>query len=697
MKSHAEIVREFASRKGISNRGLALQKDNSAKSDEFYSANRMDYREQLDFPFSARKKITVEFNLVKPYVNAVAGFMVQNRRMAKYVARVPQRQEQDRFSKDANAISDYIRKNTRADQVESIQNKQMLIKGYGAVETAMTYGDGYATRDPNGEVLMGDVTDDVGWDPMARMQNLLDSRWCFYRKSYALEDAKKLFNDSDEDDFDVADDRSETGFQYDPYIYPYDKSKYETTIDSVYEWDNQHENSVWVYFYQWYEVETFYRADNPLASIQNPMVMKMALTKMQAIAEELTDDSMFKFDPMAEVLTFDGETKEKLEDIFEDLLKCYPYSRKAYYTGILSGKKVFKAYRSQSQQGFTVKFKTGDWDNVNKIWVGMVNSMMDPVKYYNKSLTELMYLIANNSKGGWFVESDAIEDIRDFEAMVNKTDGVVEVQPGALANGKIKEKKTPFSPSGYDNILSIAGQALPMTTGLDPAFLGSSENKLETAMLQRQRVRQVVSTLACYFDAIGAYQEEHARLMLDLMKVYAENNKGGIIRIVGEQGEQEFLRISQDAFAVEYDVDIMEAPQTPEDREQQAQVLIAMGDKLMAVGNPAGAVVYAAAVEMLPLESEAKNKVLQSLTPPDDPRIAQLQQQIQQLTSQFSQAQLMDLTETANKKRAEAELTTAKIQQTAADIAKTSEEIEHISIENQLMPHVELSKISVSA
>lgn len=697
MKSDTQIAREFAKRKAITNRGLRLQRDNSAKCDNFYAGNIMDYRAELDFPFASRQKLIVQFNLVQPYVNAVNGFMIQNRAKAKYVARIPDAQQQEFYSKNANSISDYIRSNARADQMESQQNRQVLIKGYGALETAMTYGEGYATRDPNGEIIMGDVTDDVGWDPMARGTNLLDARWAFYRKSYDIEDAKKLFDDEDAADFESDNSQQEDGYKYDPYIYPYDRSKYDSgDMQDMFDWNNQTDGTVWVSFYQWYEIETFYRADNPLKQLKNPMAQQVALKQMQAIADEPDqEDSMFRFDPTAPMLVFDADIKAKLEKMFEDLIKCFPYQRKVFYSAVLSGQKVFKSYRSVSQQGFTIKFKTGNWDNSNKIWTGMVNSMADPVKYYNKSLTEIMYLIASNSKGGWFVEEDAMDDIADFEAMANRTDGVVRLLPGGLA--KVKEKKTQFSPSGYDGVLQTAQSALPLVTGIDPTFLGNSDNKLETAILQRQRVRQVVSTLASYFDSISCYQEEHARLLLDLMRVYAENNEGGIIRIIGEEGTQQFMQISKDAFANEYDVDIREAPMTPEDKEQQAQILSSMGDKLLAVGNQAGIVFYSAAIDNLPLEAETKKKIRDALQPAQDPRVAQLQQQVQQLTNQVTQAETTGVLARAKLDGARVAQIHTDMHKTAAEIAKTSAEIEQITIENHLAPLAEINKISVAA
>lgn len=689
MKSKEQISRQFRNHQATTNSGLSRQRDNDWKCEAFYAGNSMSYRDWIEIDAPKQRRIPVQFSVVQPYVEAVVGFMLQNRSKAKYIARVEGQLERDFYSKSANAIKDYTMANARANQIETVQNRHVLVRGYGATETEMTYGEGYATRDPNGEIIVDDVTRDIGWDPAARKPNLLDRKWDYYRKSYNIDDALKLFSDSEELDFEGDYDDMGPPYHFDPSNPPYDKSRITTDIQPPYEWDSKKDNTVWVYFYQWYEVEKFYRANNPLVNI-DPALRGLSLARMQTIADEYNEeDSMFTFDPTAEELTFDSKIKGKLVEQFGDLIKPVSYNRKVFYKAVLSGKKVFKAFRSLSQQGFTTKFKTGKWDDFNKIWVGMVNSMMEPTEYYNKSLSELMFTIAANSKGGYMYEKGAIEKIREFERKVNKTDSSVEVAEGAISEGRIKEKKSPLATTGYENIIALAGQAIPDSVGLDPTFLGSSENKLETALLQRQRVRQFASTLAPYRDSEDAYLEEHARLLLDFMKVYAENNKGGLIRLLGEEGQQQFLRLSEDCFTAEYDIDIVEAPQTPEEKQEYAQIILGLADKYLSVGSPVASVLTMTGLKYLPLEAADKKMIMDALQPKQDPQVAALMQENQQLKSEQNRALVADLMASAQKKAADA-------QKAGADTAKSVAETQRIRTETQLAPLAELSKISVS-
>lgn len=692
MKSKKQIIEEFKKRKGISERGLSNQLSNSTKCDAFYDGDYMDYTGDV---LIERNRIRgVQFNKVQPYINAVSGFMIQTRREVKYYPLIAETDIRTQYAKQANSLKDYVRRNTRAEQVESQGDTQLIIKGYAASETAMTYGMGYSTTDPNGEIVMDDITNDVRWDPMARKKNLLDARWAYYRRSFSWEDAKVLFDDTDEDNFDegVYID-SETGYQYDPTLgQPYDRSRLMPDV----EWDSKTNKTVWVYFYQWYETEKFYRAENPVYKLTNPLAIEAAMLKMDQIeAETEQEDSMFRFDATAQDLVFDEETKKKLEDAFEDLIEPFPYNRKVFYTAVLSRNKVFTSFRSACQQGFSIKFKTGIWNNTRKIWVGMVNAMMEPTKYFNKGLTELMYLIAKNSKGGWFIEDDATDDVRSFENNVARTNAVVKLLPGGLA--KIKEKSTQFSPQGYDQIIAMADNAVSDSSGVDKNFImQQSGSGNMTAQLHRQLVRQVTSTLAPYFDAREAYQEEQARLLLDFLAIYAENNVGGSIRILGDQGAEEFMQISQDPFNAEYDVRVEEAPQTDEEKQEQAEVLVTMGDKLLVAGDPSGKQFYLKAIKYMPLDDQDKKELTDVLMPQEDPRIAAMQQQIQQLTSQMAQAQQDSIVATTEYTRAKALESQASTQLKAAQTAETATDIDQKTLENAIISATPDVKASVS-
>lgn len=671
IKSDFDIARQWKKHHKMSKDGLARQYKNTDDCQAFYAGDLMDFwiGAQSSDQFGVKKRAMVQINKVKPYVNAVKGFMAQNRRKAKYSAKMPNQKIADLYSQYCNGLSDYIRRGCHADQIETQQDGDMLTVGYGAVETAMSYTNGQATTDPNGKIIKGRLEPkEVGWDPFAKATNLLDARFVFSENVYGLDDALDLFQDSRSDDFENATDDQldggEGGYKFYARGGRYNKIK-ETGLD----WTDEKTEKVKVYFYQWYQYETFYRCENPVKLMKHPQLAQTAGMQLEMIAQEITQDQadIFSFDPKDEILCFDGEVKEKLENIFGKIIEIYEYKRKAYYTAVISKEHIFTKFRNPCQQGFTIKFKTGDYDAKNKIWTGMVNSMKEPTLYRNKALTELMFIIGSNSKGGVYIEEDAVDDVQAFEQQYAKTDAVIVVNPGAVSGEKIRPKKEPQVTTGYEQIVQIMSQDEQDVTGIDKNFLGSSENKQETGVLYKRRIRQVMSSLACYADSITLYQLEDGLLNLDFMRIYAENNNGGLFSVAGVDGKAQFLQIASDKLVAEYDVNIDEAPQSMEEQEEYAKILSAMADKLSAIDPQTAKMLYAMAAKYLPLDFEDKQAIMQTLMPQQgkiDPMAVQkLEQQVKVLMSQATQAQLAELQSKTNANNAKAKLDTVRIKE----------------------------------
>lgn len=702
MKSKIEIAEMVKKRKKESNRNLGRQRENTKRCRAFYAGDYMEYMDKIQIATTngQKKRVTVQINKIKPYVNAVKGFLAQNRRKPNYIARVQQSQAQELYSKYAKKLSEYMRGNMNADQIETQQDGDLLTNGIGVVETAMSYGEGYASRSANGEVVMSCVDlDTFWWDAAARETNLADSRFMGITKIYALEDALELFADSEEEDFETTSEKSVSDYQYQPDIGHYDRLKYD--------WADEKERTVHVDFFHWYDIETFYRADNPLSELKNPQSKLAAQMEMERIAQEIPLDKDGKptdpdFDPADEIIAFNEETKALLEEAFGEFIFCEPFRRKVFYSSVTSGDKTFTAFKAESQDGFSIKVKTGDYDAKNKIWTGMVNSMMEPQKYYNKALTELMFVIAANSKGGVIIESDAVEDIEEFEDQYAKTDAVCVVEPGALTGPggpKIKDKRSPFQPTGYEQIITIADSSIADVSGIDRTFLGSSENGRETAQLQRQRIRQIVSSLACYVDSITLYAKDHARLMLSMMRVYAENNRGDLFRILDE-GAAVFVQLSEEFLSPEFDVEIEESPVTPEERQEMADKLNATGDKYLSVGDTETAKMFhAAAVNYMVLDEDDAKNIKDMLQPqgqqPSPAQIQQILAENQALKSEMNKAQIDNVNaltkktlQDAVKSGTEAQLNTVKAADIRAGVHKKSAETSK-TLEDATGKHIE--------
>lgn len=709
MKSDSEIAKLFEKQKNEAKRGLSNQYDNTILCQTFYNDTNSSYQDTLQFADNAgrRRRAMVNFQKIGANVDSVVGFMAQNRRQAKFIARVNSEEKQQIYSRDMNALHSFHRENANADQLESKQDLELLVNGYGMMDTDLSYIIGNATTMAGGEVLKCNIDPMRGyWDSSARAPNVMDKKYVGYYNDYKLDDALDLFQSSKKEDFEAVSDSDvddKAGYVYNPWGGLYDKIKLN---DSV-EWTAKEEEMVRVYNHQWFEYETYYRAKNPLFEVTDVMDALYMKARMDVIKSELKSyapaginaGDLFDFDPLAEELTFDESTKNKLVKEFGDLIKPVGFKRKCFYTAVISGKHVFTKFKNICQQDFSIKIKTGQYNERGKIWIGMVNAMIEPQKYYNKALTELMFIIASNSKGGVLVEEGAVEDIADFETKYAKTDAVVEVLAGSLAGGKIQDKTRPALPTGLEGILQLSEQSISQN-GVDPAFLGEA-NAQETGILYKRRIRQIISKMWWVADAITLYQKEDARLCADLYRVWVENNTGVLMRLVGKDGTDEFIVISQDMLAPDYDVTIQEGAQTPEDKQEVSAMLSSMGDKFLSVGDTAKAgMLYSEAVQGMPLDGDVKNRISQTLIGDGQTvpmaQYQALQQQLQQLQSEMNRAQVANLNSQTALNQSKIAESHATVRNKAADTIKKVEESKHTNMEtNIIRQHAATANVTV--
>lgn len=684
MKSKKKILEQFQSHYNISKYGCRNQWRHIEECRSFYNGDYMNYRDDVLYGRGNSRRIKeVSFNRVKPYVNSVVGFFAQQRQKPCYQAQIPTTKEQAAYSDYLNGYSDYIRENSNSDQMETRQDLDLIVGGIGCTDTAITTKEGIASRLPGGEVLEERVDMlQVGYDPESSYPNILDSRWVYRAKDYDVEEAEELFGKEEEDfDFVEADDNIHD-YQYNPYGGITDKIGYE--------WADPERRLVRVYFYQWFDVENFYRVENPILTA-DPATANMLALAFSGIEQDQSDET-FMFDPEAKVLTITKEIKSQVKEIFDSFdipFEPLVEKRKAYYTAIISGNKVFDAYKSVTQQGFTLKFKTGDRNETDRVWTGLVASMRDPQRYYNKSLTELMLIIASNSRGGVMYEEDAISNIQEFERNYARTAAAVKVNSGAISGGKIRSKAEPQLPTGYENILQLSGAALTQVTGIDESFFGAIAGGNETAMLQRQRIKQATTTLACYMDSIVLYTKEQARMMLSFIRLLAESNEGAYFNTKDDEGNIIYEVISPEYLVDEYDIIIGEAPDSATQKEYYTQTLITLGQSMQAIGDPRYSQIFALAVKQMPLPERDKAAITKVLTEEQaDPEKQQMQAAMEQTK------QIMGMMQ---QQIAEMSLRLANKQEELALKAKTEEdknEVEREKNDLKLM-EIELEKLRI--
>jgi hypothetical protein len=673
---------------------LGRQYKNTDLCQEYYNGNNtIAYEDKIQFADTdgRKRRAMVRMNDLQGPINTAYGFFAQNRRQAKLIAHLPNDPRQGLYSRNMNALYAFHRDNQNADQIETQMDREMLVNGYSAAETDLSYVIGRATSLPNGEILKANIAAKlVYWDTSDKSPNLLKARWCGYPTDYDLRDAIELFQDTDKNHFEGSPAEEldgEQGYQFNPYGGVYDKIKQSDTV----EWADKDAEIVRVWNHQWFEYETFWRCANPAFTdglAANALEGMMFAERLQIIADETADKTKdgdiasrdpFRFDPNSSILSMNAKQKARVVEEFGDMVKPVPFTRRVYKTKLFSGDHEFKTFKSISQTGYSIKFKTGIYSETDKIWTGMANPMIEPSKYRSKAMTEYLFAIASNSKGGYLIEEDAVEDIAVFERDVAKTDAVIQVRPGALQKGLIQPKANPAIPTGLENVIQLCDAAL-VANGVNEAMIGNA-NDNESGVLYKRRIRQSLSKLAGYADSITLYQKEDARLHADLIPVWVENNNGEWVRITGPDGADEFMQISEDMLVSSYDVSIQEAPTTAEDKEMLAAELAQDAVTLAGIGATQAAITFKTeSLQLRPIDADVRNRLVAALNqqPANDPEKEQLKALVQQLQSQLSQAEVA-------KSESAAKLNDAKTQEVLAGIISKAQDAERTRLENLIL------------
>lgn len=693
MISDKKLKAQFKTHKEYAYRNLSEQKKEFKIDFDYYAGNRGIYQTGAD-------EVPVEMvniNRVKPFVDAVNGFTIQNRREPTYHASILDNERQRAYSEYTNNLSKYFRQNANYDQVESEQDLDMYICGMGATDANITYNDYAATTDPYGEFCKEkcEMIEEIWWDAAANKKNLTDATYVFRAKKFHIQQATELFGQPEDVFSPVTEDGSHTGKYFDV------STNSTITLDI----DAADKDMVNVYYYQWYEINVYYTVPNPLPDLLqvNPDLAMAVLSNLESLQQIYVQkkngrvenqQDIFDFNPQAETLVIPKDLRRGIQTIFESAGIYLDYEsnkRKEFFTAIISGTKVFTKYKNIDQTGFSIKFKTGTYDPNTKLWSGIVKQLREPALFLNKLTTETLNIIAASPKPGLLVEVGVVDDVAKLEEKYALNGSVIEVAAGALSNGQIRDKQIGTNISGYAEMFEMFKQALPESLGAANVIVGMIESKEETATLQRQRVKRALSVFAHYFDSITLYQKMDAMSMLPMMRILAEQSPERLMKITGEHGAVTFQQFGDDEFADRYEVVIGEAPDTDTARQDAIDATTAIADRMMNVPDPEtlqqGKQLAMIVYDMLPnVSNDIKRKVTGILTPKEPtPEEEQQQQQQQQMQQQAAMLEMQEKEADIASKLAKTNESEAKVRETESKVVKNLSDSEHTAIETEIM------------
>ena len=537
----------------------------------------------------------VVFNRLVRTVNAVAGLEIQNRQEVRYF---PREQGDVKVNELLTAAADWVRDNCDAEDEDSDAFREMVICGMGWTETLMDY-----EAQPDGKCLIERRDPlEMLWDTSARQKNISDKKWVAHIAEMDLEDFKQLWPEHENpamlgtfwltDDSDPHDATTAHEYQGDESSDPDRKS-----------------NKTWVAHIQYWEREVIHRV----------------------------------LGETGRMMDFNEERWNKVRDYVEAKgLRHVKTYRRVYKRMFLNGATILEEPPPPCDNDFTFQAMTGIRDRNRNYWFGLVSLAMDPQRWANKWLSQILHTLNSNSKGGLLAETSAVDDVEEVEDKWAQTDSIIWLRDGGM--DKIREKGIAQYPEGLDRLLNYAMEAIDEVIGVSAEFLGLA-GQAQAGILEVQRREAGVSLLAPLFDALRQYRKRAGRVLAYFIQKYLSD--GRLIRITGQDGAQ-YIPLLQDPQLIEYDVVVDDAPSSTNMKNRTFAVL----SELLPMAIQAGVPVPPQVLDYAPLPESLITQWKQMIANTGQ---SPVEQQAQALAMQRQQAEIEQIQADARLKGAKAQ------------------------------------------
>lgn len=585
----------IASNKGLQEAKRIQRKwrDNAREDYDFVAGNQWG-QDDID-KLTAEMRPVITFNRVGPIVDAVSGQEINNRQEVKYFPRTIGKAG---VNEVLTAAAEWIRDECDAGDEESEAFLDAIIGGIGWTETRLDY-----ETDLDGMILIDRIDPfEMYYDASSTKKNLKDLKKLWRVKIMPRTDAVSIWGDQDYETATMRDagegaepiDRVEAAY--------YHGDQANTKGD-----DAELTGMVKIIEYQYCVKEPIYRVPDPL---QGKLV-------------ELEPAQYKKMKPLLDMAKINGIQQKKI----------------CVYRCFYSGSTLLENKKSPCPTEFTYKAITAKRDRTNKCFYGIVRAMKDPQRWANKFFSQSLDILNSNAKGAPMVETDAVENVREFEDNWANSKGVLWVEPGALSQGKIQPRTAPPFPQQINQMMEFAVSTIPQAAGVNEAVMGLTTPDT-TGVLEGMRKQAGINILAYLFDGLKRYRREQGCLLMYFIQTYISD--GRLIRITGDDG-MKYIPLVRDKTLGEYDVVVDEAPTAPNVKERTWAVITSMLPMLKDLGMTLPPPIAAKFIQYSPLPISLSSDITQAIAqaaqqPPPPPPPMELAK-VQQLQSSAKQAE----------------------------------------------------------
>lgn len=584
-----------------SNKGLKDAKrqqrkwrENAREDYDFVAGNQWS-QEDID-KLTGEMRPVITFNRVGPIVDAVSGQEINNRQEVKYF---PRQIGKAGVNEVLTAAAEWVRDECDAGDEESEAFLDAVIGGIGWTETRLDY-----ETELDGMICIDRVDPfEMYYDPASVKKNLKDCKKLWRVKIMPRSDAVSIWGKDKNYETATMRDAGEGAEPIDRIDAAYYHGDQANTKGD----DAELTGMVKITEYQYCVKEPVYR----IPDIQSGKLV------------ELDPKTYKRMKPMLDMAGIKGVQQKKY----------------CYYRCFYSGAELLENKKSPCPTEFTYKSITAKRDRLQRVFYGIVRAMKDPQRWANKFFSQSLDILNSNAKGAPMVETDAVENIREFEDNWATPKGILWVNPGALSAGKIQARQPPVFPQQINQMMEFAVSSIPEAAGVNEAIMGLTTPDT-TGVLEGMRKQAGINILAYLFDGLKRYRREQGCLLMYFIQTYISD--GRLIRITGPEGAQ-YIPLIRDQTLGEYDVVVDEAPTAPNVKERTWAVITSMLPMLKDLGTAIPPAIASKFIQYSPLPTSLSSDITQAIAqaaqqPPPPPPPMEMAK-VQQLQSSAKQAE----------------------------------------------------------
>lgn len=588
-KSSPDIESEVQSRYKAAREHASQWREQAKECFEFYSGRH--WSEDEIAKLNAESRPPIVFNKAAVLIDAILGYETNNRSETRYI---PRTLDDAGLNEMITGAADFFRDQCDAEYHESDAFRDSMICGMG-------WSGDRLSDESNAEYdLIRERVDpfEMLWDPSSQEPNLADARYIFRKKMFDREEVEAMFPDWDGEtgsvDWLLEDDwESASQVNDDP------RSSYKTESGD----EGNTRRNIPVIEYQYKDKEKVYIVAGP----QGPI--------------EITPE----------------QYKEKRDEIEAAMLKVAPKQKTIYKRCFIIGGRTVKE-DIFCPHGFSYHCVTGKRDRNKGYWLGMMAALLDPQKWKNKWLSQILHILNTSAKPGYDVEKSAISNMSEFLSNASKPGAVNVFEDGALQNGRATYRNPAPMPSGHEKLLEYADQSFQDVTGVNQELLGMADRE-QAGVLEWQRKQSAVTLLAPLFDSLRRYRKMAGRTWLYLMTQYMSD--GRLIRITQDDKEQTvpFDPRWREEDVTRYDVIVDQAASAPNQKEATWQTLQTLFPLLKEALPPP---IMLTLLKYSPMPESLVTKIeqqIQAMPPPPDPEQQKLEVEKQKIAMQMQAKQ----------------------------------------------------------